>query len=303
MEDLKSKYNEVHEILNNGDIEFYLMHWTVSRKIESVSPTISKSIKSKFRQNILDSITKPFNELTVSDYNIIGSTDDTIEKVDISEYKKEIDDVLNSLKNPMPKYKFSNDNFDFFIYKVTNESGTFYAFSKSRSLKKIRQSIFGRLSNKTFTKIENMDDFICIDKNVDLILYNGKIYVLNHLQFERMFKISDEFQKIAKDFLDNQPKFKQKIKNFENFQDDVSKNKNVQKRIVKLSKRNSSTLFLDDLKSTSNISKKFNLGLQIDVKNGKINYTSDQLGNLINLMQDSYYKTLLGEEDGIDTRR
>ena len=44
--------------------------------------------------------------------------------------------------------------------------------------------------------------------------------------------------------------------------------------------------------------------LDIEVENGVLIYRDEtQVGNFINLMQDSYYQTLIGEENGIDENR
>ncbi|RIL82534.1 hypothetical protein BUY23_12970, partial [Staphylococcus cohnii] len=61
------------------------------------------------------------------------------------------------------------------------------------------------------------------------------------------------------------------------------------------------TLFLDDLITTEKVVIQFNLNINVDIEKQKVYVTDDgQLNELINLMQDSYYQTLIGQRKGID---
>lgn len=59
---------------------------------------------------------------------------------------------------------------------------------------------------------------------------------------------------------------------------------------------------LKKIDKTRDVIKQFNL--DIEVSNGKLIYRDEtQIGNFVNLMQDSYYKTLIGDQKGIDEKR
>lgn len=61
-------------------------------------------------------------------------------------------------------------------------------------------------------------------------------------------------------------------------------------------------MFLDKIDRTRNVIGQFNL--DIEVNNGQLIYRDEtQIGNFVNLMQDSYYKTLIGDQNGIDEKR
>ncbi|AKM50993.1 hypothetical protein N573_004380 [Limosilactobacillus fermentum 3872] len=61
-------------------------------------------------------------------------------------------------------------------------------------------------------------------------------------------------------------------------------------------------MFLDKIDRTKNVIEQFNL--DIEVSNGQLIYRDEtQTGNFVNLMQDSYYKTLIGDQNGIDEKR
>ena len=62
------------------------------------------------------------------------------------------------------------------------------------------------------------------------------------------------------------------------------------------------TAFLDQIDRTKSVIDQFDL--DIEVENGKLVYRDEtQVGNFINLMQDSYYRTLIGKQNGIDENR
>ena len=74
------------------------------------------------------------------------------------------------------------------------------------------------------------------------------------------------------------------------------------KRLAKLYKDGGVTTFLKKIDKTRDVIKQFNL--DIEVSNGKLIYRDEtQIGNFVNLMQDSYYKTLIGDQKGIDEKR
>lgn len=59
---------------------------------------------------------------------------------------------------------------------------------------------------------------------------------------------------------------------------------------------------MDNLDKTKEVIDAFNLEIKLD--NDKLFYErKEQVADFINLMQDSYYKTLIGEEKGIDDRK
>ena len=62
------------------------------------------------------------------------------------------------------------------------------------------------------------------------------------------------------------------------------------------------TAFLDKIDKTKAVIDQFDL--DIEVSNDQLIYRDDtQIGNFVNLMQDSYYRTLIGEQNGIDEKR
>ena len=72
--------------------------------------------------------------------------------------------------------------------------------------------------------------------------------------------------------------------------------------MAKLYKNDGITAFLEKIDRTKSVIDQFNL--DIEVNKGQLIYRDEtQIGNFVNLMQDSYYKTLIGNQNGIDEKR
>ncbi|WP_133171577.1 Kiwa anti-phage protein KwaB-like domain-containing protein, partial [Staphylococcus cohnii] len=127
------------------------------------------------------------------------------------------------------------------------------------------------------------------------------IYIYNHIAIERIFYMYDAFTSSAKVILDKLERTN-KIDNFSNIRDKLLDDNRFIRRIAKLIEDDSRvTLFLDDLITTEKVVIQFNLNINVDIEKQKVYVTDDgQLNELINLMQDSYYQTLIGQRKGID---
>jgi hypothetical protein len=299
-------FKRIEEILNNKetDARLHLVHWTAGGKVKTVTPTIG----DQFEKNITNITKLQVNnckKLTEEKYNIIGSNDDVVETTSKQAYKKNIDLIIESIKTPTAKFSFNNDSFDFFVYEFCPEhteenSKKIFAFRRTKKFKSFKKGFIGHLIEGHFKKLEN-ENLLGTDGIVDVIVYGENIAILQHIAFERIFHISNEFYENAKKVLSNK-KFNKKIANFNQLKNDALKNGNYVKRLSKLGDSNVPTLFIEDLEATKKVVDSFNLGLSI--KDDKIEYNDEtQLGNFISLMQDAYYKTLIGNQNGVDERR
>lgn len=244
--------------------------------------------------------------ITEADYNIVGANDDTIETAHVSSYEDYINIILNSMENPTTTFKFAADNFDFFIYsftlKVDEEEKKILAFRRTKKMKFLKKGFLGKVTEGTFKKMED-SKLIGTDDSIDLFIYNNDIIILNHISFESIFQLTDDLKKKAISVLSNE-KFNKQIDKIEDLRRDALKNRSYIKRLSKLDGESNSTLFLKDLNKTKDVIDQFSLEIDVDVNNDKIIYSDvTQLGSFISLMQDAFYKTLIGEERGIDERK
>ena len=266
----------------------------------SVTPTINKNVQ----QEIIDLIEKQisyYDNQNLKQYDIVGSIDDTVEYANSNDYINKLNEIFSSLKQPMVLNDIDPNSFDFFTYEFKSTNGKpIYVFRKINRMKALKKGILGEIANGSFTKIKS-SKLLGIDNAIDFIVIDDKIFIFHHISLERVLKLNDQFKDKAKDVLSND-EFAEKIKNFDELKKRALENGNYVKRLAKLYKNDGITAFLEKIDRTKSVIDQFNL--DIEVNKGQLIYRDEtQIGNFVNLMQDSYYKTLIGNQNGIDEKR
>lgn len=143
--------------------------------------------------------------------------------------------------------------------------------------------------------------FLTIDTDIDLLILDNYTYIFEHISIERIFVMLEEFQDKANSTLDEISKFNN-FSDFESIRQSILSNGRLVRRVAKLSEEpERSTLFLKDIDRTFEVIKNLDLNITINSKTKKFILTDDsELNELINLMQDSYYETLIGKRSGTD---
>ncbi|MFV8260038.1 Kiwa anti-phage protein KwaB-like domain-containing protein [Aerococcus viridans] len=289
-------------INSNSNIIMYLGDYN-QKNYTIFSPDITPGVMDGIRNIIIENITKNI-DIKVEEYNEVGALDNTNESAKVADFDK-VESLLKTVKdNPSnPKITVINpEEIDILIYEIHIKDEAYYFIRRHQKLRNIRnRGFFGMMDKGKLNKIES-SNFLGLDDKIDLIIHEDDILILAHTAFERIFKLSDIFIEKAEKLLDNN-KFRDQINNFEGLKNDILNNMNYVKRVSKLS-LDDSQLFLKDLSKTKEIVETFNLDIAVDTNENVIHYNDKtQAGNFINLMQDAYYKTLIGQEDGIDMRR
>lgn len=266
----------------------------------SLSKNISENVKKDLYKIIKEDFESNINKEVVP-YNQIGAIDGTIEFCKNNDYPDAMN-LINSFSE-IHVGEIEADNFDFFVYElITKQNKHIYFIRRHNKLKSFRKGILGKFTNNIFDSIKSVD-FIGIDNKIDFIIYDNTIFILYHTAFERVFNLAKGFYSHASRVLEKK-ELKKSIKNYDNLREDILNNLNHTKRVAKLSEDDSetSTLFLENLDKTKHVIDVFNLDIEID-NNMLVYDNKSQLGNFVNLMQDSYYRTLIGNEKGCDRRR
>lgn len=285
---------------NRNSLMLHLTGRRYNGSLFSVTPTINKSIQEGII-NLIEGQINYYNNQNLKQYDIVGSNDDTVEYADPNNFINELGEIFNSLKKPTAINNIDPNSFDFFTYEfksANNES--IYVFRKINRMKALKKGILGEIANGSFTKIKS-SKLLGIDNAIDFIVIDDKIFIFHHISLERVLKLKDKFKDKAKDVLSND-EFAKKIRNFDELKKRALENGNYVKRLAKLYENDGITMFLDKIDRTKNVIEQFNL--DIEVSNGQLIYRDEtQTGNFVNLMQDSYYKTLIGDQNGIDEKR
>ena len=291
------------KLLSNLSRNSLMLHLT-GRKYNgdlfSVTPTINKNVQ----QEIIDLIEKQisyYDNQNLKQYDIVGSIDDTVEYANSNDYINKLNEIFSSLKQPMVLNDIDPNSFDFFTYEFKSTNGKpIYVFRKINRMKALKKGILGEIANGSFTKIKS-SKLLGIDNAIDFIVIDDKIFIFHHISLERVLKLNDQFKDKAKDVLSND-EFAEKIKNFDELKKRALENGNYVKRLAKLYKNDGITAFLEKIDRTKSVIDQFNL--DIEVNKGQLIYRDEtQIGNFVNLMQDSYYKTLIGNQNGIYEKR
>ena len=273
---------------------------TYNGSLFSVTPTINKSVQQEII-NLIKNQINCYDNQNLKKYNIVGSIDDTVEYANADDFINELGKVFSSLKQPTVLNNIDPNSFDFFTYELKSTNNEpIYVFRKINRMKALKRGILGEIANGSFTKIIS-SKLLGIDNAIDFIVINNNIFIFHHISLERVLKLNDQFKDKAKDVLSND-EFAKKIKNFDELKKRALENGNYVKRLAKLYKNDGIIMFLDKIDRTRNVIGQFNL--DIEVNNGQLIYRDEtQIGNFVNLMQDSYYKTLIGDQNGIDEKR
>ena len=292
---------EISKIKESDTLFLHMAHWT-SKTIKVVTPTIGKKLKNKLFDIVITNL-KSKTGCSEEPYNVVGSKDDTIEIAHKADYKDEISKILEAIEKPAVKFDFRQNDFDFFIYEIQlTEDRSILAFRRTKKMRFLEKGFIGKFSEGHFKDIDE-ENLIGIDDCVDFILDSDDVRIFQHISFERILKLKNEFTQMARKVLDKN-EFKEKIVDFDKLKNIALNNGNYVKRLSKFGDTNRPTLFLEDLQKTKQVSDKFDLGIRADVSNGRIFFDDvTQVGDFINLMQDAYYQTLIGNELGRDEMR
>lgn len=288
---------------NKDAIEMYFISKKDECKYGSYSPSISKSIQKKIQEITISKI-KYVKELidekgyTLGEYNASGQVDEVIETCDKS-FIKNIDNLLLSLNNENQLENMMKiDDIHTYCFDFKHKDKRILVFRRFTKMRKLRDGFLGSLIDGTFEKIGG--EILGVDNDIDLVLYEDKLMILNHIALERIFDLEDQFKNEARGTI-NMIESKDIILNFEEFEKDVLNNIPAVKRLTKIGANKTLPLFFENFDKVVQVSKAFGLGITFNEDETKIVYDDkSQITEITLLMNDAYYKTLIGNQKGMD---
>jgi len=302
------KLNELRTILRDDDLSFDLFFTRKLRKgnYVSFSPNIDAQIFDDLVNLIIEYLEK-FEEKELVDYNPTGYKDETIETCEVS-YVNDYGKVIESFKNSdKVETEIDPDNYNFYTLMIEkNDDKNFPKIKIFRRVTKFKKlhskGIIAKFNGNTLNKIESK--LIGIDGEVDFIVINEKIYILSHYSLERIFNLDEQFRDKASEFL-NQEGLIDGIINFESFSEDCLNDARYRKALTKMANEN-----IDIAKTYENHE---NIIKTIDMFNLEINYSEEpsfsiiyeeknQIMDILRILRDSYYKSLINEQIGVDDK-
>lgn|GEM_PF-1139568 len=255
--------------------------------------------KEKIREIALE-VLKKCEKYSIEKYNPIGAISNTLEKTTIEEFEM-VKELIDSLEKPGVSDDITAEDVNFVIYEFRTMKGISYFMRRYTKLQIFKKGFLGRLMDDKFEKLD-ASRLLGIDATVDIIIDGRDILIIQHTAFERIFDLDREFVEAAKEVLSN-PKLDEKIEGFKQLKEDLLDNGSYVKRVSKLKNRKNAMVFLDAPENTKKAIDEFRLNIPISPSNKYVYTGKSQLGEFINLMQDAYYKTIIGGEKGTDERR
>ncbi len=270
---------------------------------EAYSPSISKDIQKEIKKITTKRIKKTIKlieekEFVQDYYNPSGQVDGVIEECHKT-FIKNIEDVISSFTQDNQLKKMVNVNdIHTYCFDFKRKDKRIIAFRRFTKMRRLREGFLGTLIDGTFTKIAG--ELLGVDSDVDLILYEDRVLILNHTSLERIFDLEEQFKNQARETINIIEK-QDIILNFEDFEKDVLGNIPAIKRLTKIKANETLPLFFKNFDKVVEVSKAFGLGITFNEDESKIIYEDkSQLTEITLLMNDAYYKTLIGGQRGTD---
>ena len=273
---------------SNSSISKYITH----------NPSISEAVQTELFNTIFPYVDKQLDSLKLVDYNPLGVLDGELESISTEEIPL-FQDFLNSITEENINKEMNSlriEKIDFSCIEISYDGKTVYMFRPFQKLKKLRQGFLTRIIDNELNVIDN--DFLGIDELIDMIVFEGKIYLFNHISLERVFSYRDEFLKKTNEAL-GEILTKNVISNIEQFADDCRNDIRIMKRFTNIMTKERLPLFFDNYDKVPEIVAELELDLDFD-EEGKIVYRErSQLFHIINLLSDAYFKSLLAQRTGV----
>lgn len=302
--------NVIDELISNLKEDKLILSIYFTSKLKngnyaSFSPSIDEKIYDELLVFIINYVQRFANKEIVN-YNPTGFKDETIETCNIS-YIRNYNDVIESFENSdTVETEIDPDDFNFYtleIKKLDQKFPKIQLFRRVTKFKKLHsKGIIAKISGNKLNKVSSK--LIGIDGEVDFIVIDEKVFVLSHYSLERIFNLDDQFKDTAAEFL-NQEGLSEGISNFDNFYEDCLNDGRYRKTLSKMSSEN--------IEISSTYENYENIKRTIDMFELEINYSEephftiiyeekDQIMNILRILRDSYYLSIINEKKGVDDK-
>lgn len=273
----------------------------------SYAPNIDNQIFEDLA-NLISGYLEGFVGQQEAQYNPTGYLDGTIETCDC-DYVGNYQEVIDSFERAdTVETEIDPDNFTFYCLEVYKAGDPSYSkirfFRRVTKFKKLHsRGIIAKFNGNQLNKLEAR--LIGIDGEVDFICVNDRLLVLSHYSLERIFRLDEKFIGTATEFL-KEVEEQDCIENYEQFFEDCVGSVRIRKTLAKM--KSEEINLAKTLENEANIETTIDMfDLDVEVQKSpkfKILYTNkDQLLDILRILRDSYYKSMINEDKGIDDRK
>lgn len=300
--------NRVIDILNmeNSTLRLYFTR-KIGVKYISYSPTIGPDIQRDIKKYIVGYM-EEFTNTSQVEFSPLGYREDTVETCKI-EYISNYGDVIESYSEEKLNREIPDD-----IINKLNFYCLVIEFKEDGIDKEIkffrRVTKFKKLSTKGFmgwiagNRLNKLDaSLIGVDGLIDIVVDEDEVLILNHIALERIFSISDQYSEKAQEAI-NAIRGSNRITNFEQFEEDALNDRRITRTLTKLlSEEDRLQNCFGNFANVINVIEIFELNINTENIEGveKVVYENkEQLMDIIRLVRDSYYMSIINNRNGID---
>lgn len=267
-------------------------------KYSTHQPSVSARVQNDILSTVFPYIEAQLSSYQIVAYNPVGVLDGSLEKLSLTEvpmfetFKESLG--VDTLFRDMTSLKV--DKIGFYCIRIIYNERELYLFRQFQKLKKLRNGILTRIIDNELNVIES--DFLGIDELTDIIAFDGALYLLNHISLERIFNYRDEFLRKTNEAL-GEILSKGILNNIDQFTADCCSDIRIMKRFTSIMTKERLPMFFDNYDRVPEIVKELGLDIDFDA-DGKLIYRErSQLFHIVNLLSDSYFKSLLANRTGV----
>lgn len=278
-------------------LKLFFSRRTASKYL-SHNPSVSNGLQKEIIKTVFPDLKAQMNENALVQYNPIGVADREIENMLTTQIPL-VNEFLESISDDKVYKDMNNlriDKVGFYCIQLSVDGKDIYLFRQFQKLRKLRKGFLAQIVNNELLALEN--SFLGIDEAIDILLYEGEIYIFNHISLKRIFEYRDEFLQKTNEAL-GEILNKNVIANIEQFAEDCYRDIRITKRFTNIMTKGRLPLFFDNYDKVPEIVQDLAIDIDFD-EDGKMIYREkSQLFHIINLLSDAYFRSLLANRPGI----
>ncbi|HAR4535574.1 TPA: DUF4868 domain-containing protein [Staphylococcus aureus] len=295
----------ITDILQN-DFDVYL-YFVFGEHLDNNSTytnlPITNELVSSIKEICREYASKIANLNQIEDYNIVGANESIIESYDLNNNFMGLPNINSLFANTNRLVNIQDHelkDYRYFIIEVELNEEHFYFIRKPFKPGMLKEGKIISRQRGQFGWVQE-SDLIAFDDKIDMIISDENILIFNRASFEHAYNFSEIYDYLSFKVLENQT-LKDNIQNFDELVIDIDGTETLKRKVASLYNKQNICLFLNKIDVTKKINVDYNLNLTFD-GNQIVYEEKSQAKHIIALMQDAYYETYIGEEQGTDSRR
>lgn len=270
------------------------------KKIKKIvnEPQMTMELKRNILKMLIPYIEKELEKNNLVNYDPLGCMDNEIELIDAEKVisTDSRDEANVNYLAEINEKKFDWGSVDYYVVSVEKGEEVIKLYRQFPKLRRLRKGIFLQAFMDELVQMES--EFIGLDESVDILEWEGKLIVFNHIALERIFGYKDLFERNTVTAL-SIIRENNIFADMDMFEQDCMRNVRIMKRLTSVVLKNRLKLFFDNYDKVPEIVKENNLKIDFDAE-GKIVYKDKtELYRITNLMADSYFRSLLLDRLGV----